>query len=106
MIRNVNELVTTSQDNLAQMMAKLNTIDFESLNRAIGDLADVVEPLANFLNIFHETQATTGLRCAERFAADLLFFSGLLKKIPHFSSKGIDFLNFLCYSFRGLLRLT
>lgn len=53
MIRNVDELVTTSQDSLAQMMAKLNTIDFESLNRAIGDLADVVEPLANFFNIFH-----------------------------------------------------
>ena len=53
MIRNVDEPVTTSQDSLAQMMAKLNTIDFESLNRAIGDLADVVEPLANFFHIFH-----------------------------------------------------
>ena len=53
MIRNVDSLVTTSQDSLEQMMAKLNTIDFESLNDAIRNLADVVEPLAKFFNVFH-----------------------------------------------------
>jgi len=53
MIQNVDSLVVTSQDSLEQMMAKMNTIDFESLNRAIGDLADVVEPLAKFFSVFH-----------------------------------------------------
>ena len=53
MIRNVDSLVTTSQDSLEQMMAKLNTIDFESLNQAIRNLADVVEPLAKFFNVFN-----------------------------------------------------
>ena len=31
----------------------LDTIDLETLNRAIADLADVVEPLAKFFNVFH-----------------------------------------------------
>ena len=53
MIRNVDSLVTTSQDSLEQMMAKLNIIDFESLNQAIRNLSDVVEPLAKFFNVFN-----------------------------------------------------
>ena len=32
---------------------KLNIIDFETLNQAIEDLADVVEPLAKFFNVFN-----------------------------------------------------
>lgn len=46
MVRNVDELVVTTQEGLG-------AIDFETLNRAIQDLADVVEPLAKFFNVFH-----------------------------------------------------
>ena len=53
MIENVDELVVTSQSGVDQAMKKLNQIDFDTLNQAIGDLSDVVEPLASFFNIFH-----------------------------------------------------
>ena len=52
MVENVDELVTTSQAGVEQAMDRLNTIDFKKLNQAIGDLADVVEPLAKFCNVF------------------------------------------------------
>ena len=45
MVRNVDELVVTTQEGLG-------AIDFETLNQAIQDLADVVEPLAKFFNVF------------------------------------------------------
>ena len=53
MIENVDELVVTSQSGVDQAMRKLNQIDFDTLNQAISDLSDVVEPLASFFNIFH-----------------------------------------------------
>ena len=53
MVENVDELVITSQTGVEQAMQKLNTINLETLNQAIGDLADVIEPLANFFNRFH-----------------------------------------------------
>jgi len=46
MVSNVDALVTTGQESLKQTMEKLDTIDIETLNRAITDLAKVVEPLA------------------------------------------------------------
>lgn len=46
MVRNVDDLVVTTQEGLG-------AIDFEALNQAIQDLADVVEPLARFFNVFH-----------------------------------------------------
>lgn len=46
MIANVDELVTSGQVSLEQTMEKLETIDFETLNQAIKDLAKVIEPLA------------------------------------------------------------
>lgn len=52
MASNVDDLVVTGQQSLEQTMEKLNTIDFEALNRAIKDLADVIEPLAKFFNAF------------------------------------------------------
>jgi hypothetical protein len=33
-------------------MGKLDSINFEALNKAIQNLSDVVEPLANFFNGF------------------------------------------------------
>ena len=37
---------------LQQTMDKLNTIDIETLNKAIGDLSRVIEPLAKFVSKF------------------------------------------------------
>ena len=52
MAERVDDLVTTSQAGVEKAMDRLNTIDFKKLNQAIGDLADVVEPLAKFFNVF------------------------------------------------------
>lgn len=46
MVRNVDSLVITTQESLG-------AIDFEALNQAIQNLADVVEPLAKFFNVFN-----------------------------------------------------
>ena len=52
MVRNVDELVVTSRAGVEETMSKLNSIDFAELNRAIGNLSDVVEPMAKFFNVF------------------------------------------------------
>ena len=53
MVENVDTLATTSQSAVKHATEKLDTIDLETLNKAIEDLADVVEPLAKFFNVFH-----------------------------------------------------
>ena len=53
MVENVDTLATTSQSAVEHATEKLDTIDLETLNKAIADLADVVEPLAKFFNVFH-----------------------------------------------------
>jgi len=53
MVENVDELVITSQAGVEQAMNTLNSIDFDTLNQAIEDLSNVIEPLAKFFNIFH-----------------------------------------------------
>ncbi len=52
MVRSVNDLAVASQAGVEQATEKLHAIDFETLNRAIANLADVVEPLARFFNVF------------------------------------------------------
>ena len=52
MVNDVNELVVTGQQSLEQTMAKLESIDFATLNKAIKDLAAVVEPLAKVSSVF------------------------------------------------------
>ena len=52
MVENVETLVSTAQDGLEQTMGKLNAIDFKTLNKAIEDLAKVVEPLSKLMNVF------------------------------------------------------
>lgn len=52
MVKNVDDLVVTSQAGVEQAMDQLNAIDFNTLNQAIDDLADVVDPLAKFFNVF------------------------------------------------------
>lgn len=52
MVSDVGSLVVTGQQSLEQTMEKLNSIDFDTLNQAIKDLADVIEPLAKITKIF------------------------------------------------------
>ena len=52
MAENVDALVITGQQSLEQTMAKINAIDLETLNKAIEDLAKVIEPLARFFGKF------------------------------------------------------
>jgi len=52
MVTDVNNLVTTAQTSLEQTMQNLDAIDFEALNKAIKDLATVIEPLAKLTNIW------------------------------------------------------
>lgn len=51
-VENVNILAADSQSAVADAMAKLDTIDIETLNKAIRDLAAVVEPLARITQIW------------------------------------------------------
>ena len=52
LVGNVDMLAISAQDSLKQTMTKLDTIDFETLNKAIEDLSAVVEPLAKFFGAF------------------------------------------------------
>ena len=52
MVSNVDSLVTESQNSLNGAMSKLDAIDIDALNKAIKDLAAVVEPLAKLSKIF------------------------------------------------------
>ena len=51
MVTGVDTLVNTAQNSLNDTMGKLNTIDFQTLNKAIADLAAVVEPLSKVLRV-------------------------------------------------------
>ncbi|MDD5864083.1 MAG: hypothetical protein PUD80_05570 [Firmicutes bacterium] len=52
MVSNVDKLVLSGQQSLDESMEKLNAVDFETLNQAIEDLSDVIEPLAKLANRF------------------------------------------------------
>ena len=52
MVSGVDSLVTTGQQSLEATMEKLNSIDFEALNKAIKDLAAVTESLSKVTRIF------------------------------------------------------
>lgn len=52
MVNNVDTLVNESNNSLNDAMRKLNSIDFDTLNDAIKNLNDTVEPFANFFNRF------------------------------------------------------
>lgn len=53
LVKDVDALVVTGEASVEKTMEKLNAIDFETLNRAIENLADVIEPLAKFFNVFN-----------------------------------------------------
>ena len=52
MIEGVNALVATGQAGLEETVSKLNSIDFEALNKAIDTLTKVIDPLAKFFKVF------------------------------------------------------
>lgn len=52
MVSDVDALALYAQESLRLTMDKLDTIDLETLNAAIQDLARVVEPLAKFAGMF------------------------------------------------------
>ena len=52
MVSNVDGLVTTGQQSLQATMEKLNSIDFDALNKSIKDLSAVTQSLANVTRIF------------------------------------------------------
>lgn len=52
MVTNVDALVTEGQQSLQMTMDKLNSLDFETLNQAIEDLAEVIEPMSKIANVF------------------------------------------------------
>ena len=52
MVDTINALASDSQSVVTDAMEKLDTIDIETLNKAIRDLSDVVEPLAKVSKIF------------------------------------------------------
>ena len=52
MVENVNALAAESQTIVSEAMEKLDTIAIDTLNKAIADLSDVVEPLAKVSKIF------------------------------------------------------
>lgn len=52
MVHNVDQLVTSSQSAVEQTMTKMNSLDLDTLNKAIKDLAAVIEPMAKFFGMF------------------------------------------------------
>ena len=52
MVNNVDQLVGSSQIAVEETMNKMNSIDLSTLNKAIKDLAAVIEPMAKFFNLF------------------------------------------------------
>jgi len=60
MVDNVTDLaeqsgegVAMAKDGVALAVEKIDAIDIDTLNQAIRDFSDVVEPLAKFFNIFN-----------------------------------------------------
>ena len=52
LVENVDTLVDTSQAGVEQALQKINEINFSTLNTAIKDLSDVIEPIAKFFKSF------------------------------------------------------
>lgn len=53
MVENINALVTTSQEGVEEALGTMKGIKFDTLNRAIEDLAAVVQPMADFVKRFN-----------------------------------------------------
>lgn len=49
---NMDTFITDNAKSVEEVMKKMEAVDFESLNKAIKDLGDVVEPFAKFFGKF------------------------------------------------------
>ncbi len=49
---NMDTFITENAESVSQVMKQMEEVDFESLNKAIKDLGDVIEPLAKFFKLF------------------------------------------------------
>jgi hypothetical protein len=49
---NMNKVLEDNAQGLSDALAEINKIDIETLNKAISDLHDTVEPMAKFFNAF------------------------------------------------------
>ena len=52
LVDNTNNMVTDNMGAITDIVQSLNEIDFDTLNKAITDLSDVVEPLGNMVRYF------------------------------------------------------
>lgn len=52
MVSDVNSLVESSQTGVEQALDKINSIDIDTLNKAIKNLSDIIEPISDFFNKF------------------------------------------------------
>ena len=52
LVDNTNNMVTDNMGAITDIVQSLNEIDFDTLNKAITDLSDVVEPLGNCARYF------------------------------------------------------
>lgn len=48
---NMDTFITENSQSVSEVMKKMEAVDFESLNKAIKDLGDVIEPLAKFFKL-------------------------------------------------------
>ena len=52
LVKSANRVIVDNTDAVTEAVAKLNGVDFETLNKAIRDLADAVGPLARLGRMF------------------------------------------------------
>lgn len=53
LVENMNRLAVNSQDSIQEAMERFSSLDFDTLNQAIQDLANVVEPMSRFFGMFN-----------------------------------------------------
>ena len=53
MIKTVNTIMTENSEGIADALAKIDAIDIDSLNASIKSLSEILEPIAEFFNIFN-----------------------------------------------------
>ena len=52
LVDNTNNMVTENMGAITEIVQSINEVDFDTLNKAITDLSDVVEPLGNMVRFF------------------------------------------------------
>ncbi len=53
MVKDANQIMNDNAAGMQQALENFNSVDFETLNKAINNLSDAVEPLANLANMFN-----------------------------------------------------